>query len=434
MRRPGSWLDGDDEGDAETGFHLVQNDGNVTSLFGRNAIDTIADGIFHAAFQIKMGAFLNEDGNGNARVEQVAFWINELLADDFATGELDPSAFLAGVADMVESAASHVNAGRVTVSITLKGAALDATGNKLDNVITGNGSGNFLDGGDGDDRLEGGAGDDMLAGGRGGDTMSGGTGDDIYTIDSALDVIQEVADATGGIDSAYVFADLSTFSFAAGLENLMYLGKTGLKVTGNAAANQIETNYGIDTVNGGDGNDVLSTGASTDSLSGGAGDDVLDGGSGADAMSGGEGDDIFHVDHDADEVIERASQGTDTVYSSIDHRLGNNVERLYLTGMALQATGNALDNFIFGNDQANLLNGSTGADRLSGGRGDDTYVSDGGTTIVELSDGGIDTVKSSATMSLAGNVERLVLTGTRQSTAAATISTTRLRATMPPMS
>ena len=81
-------LHGDDEGDEETGFHLVQNDGAITRLYGNNAVNTVADGIYHLGFDIVGERLLNEDGNANARVETVAWWLNDLLADDFAAGTL----------------------------------------------------------------------------------------------------------------------------------------------------------------------------------------------------------------------------------------------------------------------------------------------------------------------------------------------------------
>ncbi len=92
-------LHGDDEdGDAseETGFHLVQNDGASSRLFGGlNAVDTVADGIYHLGFDIENGRFLNEDGDRNASVEKVAFWLSELLEDDLANGTLvDPGSDL----------------------------------------------------------------------------------------------------------------------------------------------------------------------------------------------------------------------------------------------------------------------------------------------------------------------------------------------------
>ena len=81
-------LHGDDEGDVESGFHWVQNDGASTRLFDRNAVDTVADGIYHLGFGTYWGQLLNEDGNANACIEEVAWWLDELLADDLAAGTL----------------------------------------------------------------------------------------------------------------------------------------------------------------------------------------------------------------------------------------------------------------------------------------------------------------------------------------------------------
>ncbi len=76
---------GDDEGDSETGFHLVQNDGATTRLFGSyNAVNTVADGIYHLGFAIMDDRLLNEDGNRNASLESVAHWLEVLLQDDLA--------------------------------------------------------------------------------------------------------------------------------------------------------------------------------------------------------------------------------------------------------------------------------------------------------------------------------------------------------------
>jgi len=81
-------LHGDDEGMVETGFHRVQGDGDTSRLFGENAVDTILDGIFHLGFLIKDGHFQNEDGDANACVDDVAFWLNDLLRADLASGAL----------------------------------------------------------------------------------------------------------------------------------------------------------------------------------------------------------------------------------------------------------------------------------------------------------------------------------------------------------
>ncbi len=65
---------------------------------------------------------------------------------------------------------------------TLTGlAALDATGDGRDNILTGNDGANWLQGNDGNDNLIGGAGIDTLEGGTGNDTLVGGAGADSLT-------------------------------------------------------------------------------------------------------------------------------------------------------------------------------------------------------------------------------------------------------------
>ncbi len=81
-------LHGDDECGEESGFHYVQNDGATSKLFGQMAIDTVADGIYHLGFDICDDQFLNEDGDPNATVADVAKWINTLVKADLASGEL----------------------------------------------------------------------------------------------------------------------------------------------------------------------------------------------------------------------------------------------------------------------------------------------------------------------------------------------------------
>ena len=84
------WLKyhGDDANKVETGFHLVQGDGAVEVAFGRNAVNTIADAIYHLGFGYKNDRLINEDGNTNERVEAVAYWLNSLLAGDLQSGAL----------------------------------------------------------------------------------------------------------------------------------------------------------------------------------------------------------------------------------------------------------------------------------------------------------------------------------------------------------
>ncbi|NPA27423.1 MAG: hypothetical protein GXN91_00005, partial [Epsilonproteobacteria bacterium] len=82
-------LHGDDEKDAETGFHRIQNDGAVSRLDGHNLINTIADGIYHLGYKTKYSdRLVNEDGNKNQTFYSVAYWLNKYLQDELADGRL----------------------------------------------------------------------------------------------------------------------------------------------------------------------------------------------------------------------------------------------------------------------------------------------------------------------------------------------------------
>ncbi len=81
-------LQGDDDGGAETGFHLVQGDGGTSYLFDEATVNTLADGIYHNGFSIQWEHFVNEDGNGNASLADVATWLSLLLKDDLSGGHL----------------------------------------------------------------------------------------------------------------------------------------------------------------------------------------------------------------------------------------------------------------------------------------------------------------------------------------------------------
>jgi Ca2+-binding RTX toxin-like protein len=78
-------------------------------------------------------------------------------------------------------------------------------------------------------------------------------------------------------------------------------------------------------------------------------------------MAGLSGDDTYIVDNAGDTVTEAAFAGTDTVVSSVNYALPDNVENLQLTGSAITGTGNSLSNVISGTTGNNTLDGGTGA-------------------------------------------------------------------------
>ena len=328
--------------------------------------------------------------------------------------------------DTVQSSVTHTLSANVE-NLTLTGSGnVNGTGNALANTLTGNAGNNVLDGGDGNDTINAGAGNDTLLGGAGNDTLTGGAGDDAmfggagndtYVVDSAGDVVTELAgEGTDTVQSSV------THTLSANVENLTLTGSGNVNGSGNALANTLTGNTGNNVLDGGDGNDSINAGTGNDTLLGGAGNDTLNGGAGNDTMLGGAGNDTYVVDAAGDTVTELAGEGTDTVQSSVTYTLSANVENLTLTGSGnVNGAGNALGNTLTGNTGNNVLdggdgndtlNGGAGNDTMLGGAGNDTYVVDSAAdTVTELAGEGTDTVQSSVTHTLSANVENLTLTG-----------------------
>jgi Ca2+-binding RTX toxin-like protein len=221
--------------------------------------------------------------------------------------------------------------------------------------------------------------------------MAGGLGDDTYVVDSLADVIIEQRGA--GLDTVRA---AFTYTLGAQVENLVLTGQAAVSGTGNELGNALTGNGGANTLRGLGGNDIL------------------DGGAGADVMEGGAGNDTYVVDDARDKVIELPGGGTDTIISSVSFSLGGlHVEKLVLTGSALNGSGNGLANSLTGNAGDNVLNGAGGADTMAGATGDDTYyVDEAGDRAIEAAGEGNDTVQSSVSFSLAGqDIENLVLGG-----------------------
>ncbi|MBK6850103.1 MAG: calcium-binding protein [Burkholderiales bacterium] len=300
---------------------------------------------------------------------------------------------VAGGIDTVSSSVSYTLAIANVENVTLTGTGnIDAAGDASANVLTGNAGNNHLNGLDGNDVLNGGAGVDTLAGGLGNDT---------YVVDSVTDVIVE--NLNEGTDTLQ--SSVSIAALAANVENLVLTGGAAINGVGNDLANRLNGNSGANT------------------LTGGVGNDTLDGGVGADRLVGGVGNDLYFVDSALDVVVEAIAEGSDGVQASVSYTLSANIEVLALSGSGnINGTGNGTANTIYGNAGANtldggagndVLNGGLGADILIGGAGDDTFIYDAADTVIEAVAGGIDTVSSSVSYTLAiANVENVTLTGT----------------------
>jgi Ca2+-binding RTX toxin-like protein len=269
-------------------------------------------------------------------------------------------------------------------------------------ILTGNALANVIVGGVAADTLDGAAGDDSL---------KGGLGNDIYIIDSLNDgIIENAAEGTDTIKTAIV-----SFGLVSNVENLVGTAVGGGQtLTGNALNNVISDNGAVNTMLGGLGNDTYvidnggdiatenlnegtdtvqtaiftyTLGANIENLNGtlSIGGQTLIGNALANTfsdtnlvasnMQGGLGNDIYVLDNQSDAITENASEGTDTVRSSINgYVLASNLENLLLLGTTASGAGNALANILTGNAAANTLSGSDGNDTLVGGAARDTLA------------------------------------------------------------
>ncbi|WP_013320741.1 PQQ-dependent sugar dehydrogenase [Gloeothece verrucosa] len=268
-------------------------------------------------------------------------------------------------------------------NLTLTGSNnINGTGNTGNNILTGN------------------SGNNILNGKEGADILIGDAGNDTYVVDNAGDQVIETLDQ--GTDTVQASID---YTLPENVEILTLTESNNLTGTGNLLNNTLWGNTG------------------NNSLYGAQGNDYINGKAGADTLTGGEGNDSYVVDNAGDQVIETLNQGTDTVQTSMNYTLPENVEYLILTGTdSVTGTGNVLNNTLWGNTGNNSLygaqgndnlNGKAGADTLTGGEGNDSYVVDNaGDQVIETVAQGTDKVQASIDYILPENVEHLTLTGT----------------------
>jgi Ca2+-binding RTX toxin-like protein len=371
---------------------VIENSGEGTDTVQSSVSYTLDNEVENLTL---IGAAISATGNAQDNIllgNDLANSLDGGAGNDTLWGGLGKDTLVGGLGDdsyVVDSSGDVVtegsNAGADTVqasitytlgssleNLTLTGtAAINGTGNTLNNLLTGNSANN------------------ILKGGVGSDTLVGGLGNDIYVVDRAADVVIEGSDEGSDTVQSSV-----TYTLSENVENLTLTGIAAINGAGNLLDNKLLGN------------------SSANSLDGGAGNDTLIGFAGNDTLTGGAGDDTYVVDNTRDLVIEDAVAGTDTVQSSVSYTLGNDIENLTLIGSALNGYGNHLDNVLVGNDFDNTLDGGTGNDTLIGGLGNDTYIIDNTNDVVsEASNAGTDTILASADYVLNNDVENLTLLG-----------------------
>jgi Ca2+-binding RTX toxin-like protein len=346
---------------------LIGNDGDNTLLgLGGNDVLEGRGGDDYLDGGLGSDAMDGGAGNDTYVVDNSSDTVNEAIAG------------VAGGLDQVFSSVSFTLGNNVE-NLTLTGDLdVNGIGNTENNTIIGN---------SGNNRLEGRVGDDVLDGGAGTDVLVGGLGNDTYFVDSSSDVVSENP-GEGALDVVFATASF-TLQPGVEVEQLILQGTGNFSGIGNEFTNTIIGNTGNNFLNGGTGDDFL---------------------------QGGTGNDTYVVDSAGDTVDEAGpSTDIDWVLSSITYTLGNNLDNLILTedgpDLNINGFGNSLNNTIIGNSGDNTLDGGAGGiDQLEGGDGDDTYfIRNSSSVVIENTNEGIDTVQTSVSITLADNVENLIL-------------------------
>lgn len=169
-------------------------------------------------------------------------------------------------------------------------AAINGTGNGLNNAIRGNAQANILDGGAGQD------------------TLAGEGGNDAYVLGSANDTVIDSGGTADAITSA-INRDLRNYT---GIEQLLLQGAavTGIgddnanAIKGSSVGNVLAGLGGNDTLNGADGDDQLFGQGGQDTLVGGNHNDRFVYQAGADAVAGPGADMVSDFDDFGDDVMD----------------------------------------------------------------------------------------------------------------------------------
>ena len=335
-------LQGAAQDDAIYGFAgndtLGGGDGNDT-LVGGFGQDVLTGGTGNDTFVIDAGKDTIVDFKASTSLVDAKGLLVETDVFIVSAGaEVDINLSSAWRATSGSSNAGKVNIGTAGFSVDLTSIKGAADGSAGTFTVTNSGAATTLTGSNFNDRL-------VSVSGAVTDTLIGGGGDDTYVVNSLED--QVVEGAGQGTDTVETNLDYS-LARLVNIEKLTLTGLTAVSATGNAMAN---------------------------TLVGNTGNNVLDGGVSADTMIGALGDDEYVVDNVGDTVVENASEGVDTVRSTISYTLTPNVEKLILNGTAaINGTGNALNNRITGNAADNVLIGAGGDDILTGGEGADKFI------------------------------------------------------------
>lgn len=374
---------GDDTLDGGAGDDTLNgNAGSDTYLFGRGAgHDTIRNYDFGAD---KTDALLLAD---DVRLEDIEIKRREPGSDDLVLTIRDSGDsvtiinYLAGGPYALDEI--RIPADNLVYSIQdLKNLFLK--GSDGDDTLTGCATADVISGLGGADTISGLDGNDTINGGDGNDTLDGGAGDDILSGDAGSDTYMFGPGA--GRDIIY------NFDTGEGKTDALVLGD-GLRAS-DIRISRTDDDLVIAILNSND-QVTISNYFSGDALDGHALEEIRI-----------PADNLVYTIADISRMVLQPGDGNDTLIGyagddTISGMEGND----YINGRGGDDTLN-------GGPGDDIIDGGTGADLMDGGPGDDTYrIDSAADSIIELADGGCDTVESRVSHILAANLENLKLTG-----------------------
>ncbi|MFC7474479.1 calcium-binding protein [Dankookia sp. GCM10030260] len=360
------------------GPDLLAGGGASDTLLGLGGQDTLLGG----GSDDVIYAYANDSISGGAGRDVL------YMVDD------TPAALAIDVAQIEYVAAGF---GSDTISGTGQTQAIEVYASGGDDSVTGGSGNDWLWGSVGNDTLIGNGGDDVIVGDLGADSLAGGAGNDRIYVDAG-----DTIDGGAGFDAAYIVggAGMAINLAATGLEWVtdFVAGADTLDASGTTTGIELYAGGGNDLLTGGSGADLIFAGEGADTLIGGEGDDGLIGEAGADSISGGLGNDRIYAD--ATDTVD-GGDGYDIMYMGTDAAftvdLGAiRVEWLFAgAGNDSVSSSTATPIQVYANAGADTLSGGGGNDTLWGGEGADSIAGNAGADTL-VGEAGADTIAGGA--------------------------------------
>ncbi|WP_161992806.1 sialate O-acetylesterase, partial [Aureimonas leprariae] len=398
------WIQG--ENDARAGATTAEYLDGLNDLFARLRADVGPTAILAS----KLGTTIYGDPQWSpymAKDYADAVRLAQTMADE-ANGDVT---FL-GADDLSLQDPIH----RTTVSSAIEGLRLlDAYLSKLgvdpifhsvagtdgQDALAGSSGMDFVDAGAGDDTIDAGAGNDLVRGGDGADTIDGGDGNDLLSGGLGADRI------LGGAGNDRITGDEGDDRIEAGAGNDVVAGGFGHdEIHGGDGDDVLEGGLGDDAVFGDAGNDTIKLGGGNDRIDAGDGDDVIlvenfshsnysGPGYGISSVEGGAGYDVLQASANKTVIALNGLSGVELVtaggFTGVTLTGSNAADTFDLRSTVLDGI-DAIDmgegdDSVFGSAAADRISGGAGADRLTGEGGNDVLIGGDGDDVMDGGEG-----------------------------------------------